>query len=277
MHYAVVGEYAPYPYYLEDLGVYIHTIEELCYVIKENLTGLEESFMQPGLCHYIERGLGLGELGSELTKLVRNKESLAAFVKLIFETTGYVSHEELKNIEAILRDNSAMDSGERKKNCGDYFFDNGKYLDAIREYRLALDMVNENFKGELKAAIYHNLACVYARIFDYKQAAALFLRAWQISGNEETYLQYLAALRFGNDRENYVQIVEELKLDTQEAEKLERFLKDFGKDAGGIDDANMIKRAGQERKNGNEVAFLRDTKSVLQKWKREYRRSMEID
>lgn len=275
MHYAVVGEYAPGPYYIEELGAHIHTIEELCYLIKENLTHLDESFMQTGLCHFIERTLGLKELGTELAKLVRNKESLAAFVKLIFETTGYVSREELKNIEAVLRDSTSMDSGERKKNCGDYYFDNGKYLEALREYKLALQMVNENLRGELKAAIYHNLACVYARMFDYAQAAELFYKAWELSRNEETYMQYLGALRFGNSREEYVKIVEEKQLDTETALQLEKFIDEFANES--TDDGSMIKKSRDARMEGNEPVFLRNTKSVLQKWKKEYRRSMEMD
>jgi len=44
------------------------------------------------------------QLGEGLLDIIRQKGSLADFVKLIFESTGYVSREELKNIEGPERD-----------------------------------------------------------------------------------------------------------------------------------------------------------------------------
>ena len=68
MLYRCIGRYAEAPYMINELSVRIHSFEELCYVLYENLYSLGDYIVDDDLIRYIERELGLPDL--RILKLV---------------------------------------------------------------------------------------------------------------------------------------------------------------------------------------------------------------
>ncbi len=269
MLYIPIGKYTDNPYYLEELGVGIHSIEELCYFLKENATSLEEGIMRPNLCSFISKELELPELGEQLSDLVANKGSLASFVRLIFETSGYVSKEELRSIDTMLRKNSAMGTFEKRKSHGDYHMCAGRYLMAVREYRQALAGIDEKENRVLYAAILNNLGCALAGLGMYDLAADRFKASFEAEHSDEAYMHYLGALRLGRSREEYTGLVNRFGLDQGRVVRLENELR--GIFDGEKDSAGSINRIRRRKNSKAELA------RILEGWKNEIKTGLEMD
>ncbi len=275
MLYLPVGNYATTPYYLEELGVSLHTIEELCYYLRENTASLEEGIMRPALCSFVEKELGLKDLGRALMDVISGKGSLASFVKLIFEECGYVSREELRTIESMLRENEAVGMAGRRKNSGDYHLFAGRYTLAQREYMLALKGSDPMRDPELYSMCMHNLGCAQAGLFMYEDAAKCFKKAWDHGGRTESYSCYLAALRMGGSRERYAALVRELGLDRTRVAELEERISESSDMSRQSEEYSVLKEALDDLEAGREEDFDRRAEAILASWKKDYRRNVE--
>lgn len=277
MLYAPIGLYSEKPYYIKELGYNIYSIEELCYLIKENLTSLEDSIMSLQLCFFIERELNLSELGKDLAELVRNRSTLAAFVSMLFDKTGYMSRDELKAVEAVLHENSEMNYVERRKNCGDYFMRERRYAVAVTEYSNALAQIRPSDDAELLAAVNHNMGCAKAMLGYFDEAAEYFKTAYETDGNKDSHYQYLAALRLSNSKQEYVEILKELKDCEDTAKALENSIARFTEDRERKDIVDIINRAKEALESGDIKGFERDANTVIGVFKSNYRRNMEME
>ena len=94
-----VGRYATTPYCIEGIDVFIYSMEELCYCIKENAFLIDVSLMNDGLLEWIDRECGLRDLVKILNPLVHKAGSLSAFVTVILEYTGFYGPEVIRQVE----------------------------------------------------------------------------------------------------------------------------------------------------------------------------------
>lgn len=277
MLYETIGNYSVNPYYIKELGYSICSIEELCYLLKENLTGLEEGIMSQELCLYVEKNLGLGELGRGMMDICRKRSGFDAFVCYIFEKTGYMGREELKAVETVLQKSSNMNSAQRKKGCGDFYMANQKYVLAIAEYMQAIDELRSYDRKELRGGVFHNIGCAYAKLSLYDKAAEYFKKAYEENNVTESGLQYMAALRLSMDKEAYVKFINEQHLDSELALDVEALLKQYMDEIEYREDQNLLKRARMEQQKADVTSFRHDTDSLLTEWKKSYRRNMEME
>lgn len=275
MLYSCVGNYAKNPYYLDELGAYIYSIEELCYYLKENITGLESTLMTYKLCQFIGRELGLDKLAWELNDIINRGQSLAKFVTCILFAAGYCSKDELAEIEKLLHENASMSPGMRRKLRGDYFVSQGRYVKAVREYKMAL--VEEGVQEAVQSLIYHNMGCAFARMFFFNEAADYFKKSYEIDGNTESYEQYLAALRIGGSREKYVQQIIDLELDQEKVAALEDRIGALAVESREAEEYLNIQKAIDDKNAGDMTSFNLGVANMIKEWKDEYRRNMEAD
>ncbi len=135
-----------------------------------------------------------------------------------------MSDEELRRIDQILRKKLSQGVGERRKSHGDYHYFAGRFLLAEREYRHALENIDPDAQRELYARCEHNLGCALAGMFRYVKAAECFSHSYELSRDEKTYEHYLLAMRMGSRRDEYLRVVNENKMDQDQARKLEKKL-----------------------------------------------------
>ena len=93
---------AALPYYIEELGINIYSMEELCYFIAGNVFLLDDSFMNEELCTWIEKQMGAYKLAENLRNVMHAGRRLSVFVGLILEDTCYYSKPEIDNIVSTL-------------------------------------------------------------------------------------------------------------------------------------------------------------------------------
>lgn len=277
MIYACKSKYAQAPYYVEELGIHLYTLEELCYYLHDNIMSLDESVMKPELCLFVEQQLGLPTLGRQLADLIRAHGSLAMFIVLILEECAYCTKEEIRSVERLLKEQATMDIGGRKKTRGDYFLNNGKYLYAVREYEQALDHLDAETDALLYSSVCHNLGVVYARMFQGETAAEWFKKAYDISEDPDSYTGFLAALRLCGSREQYVNKVLDMNLNQEAVAALEEKIASYAMESRSDDEYRRIQRAIQLREDGDFSGFYRGLSEILNRWKKEYRKNMECD
>lgn len=185
------------PYYHEKITVHIYTIEELCYYLEKNTYLIDKSWLGESLFVWLEKELDMYELAAGLRNAMRKQKSVYESVLLIFHASGNYSEKELKNLRTLLDAMEGKTSMERRKMRGDLFFKAKKYRQAAYTYMELLQPGNaRQMTEELRGNIMHNLGVIYARMFQFEEAAQLFAESWRLSKNEKSRECYLYAMNY---------------------------------------------------------------------------------
>lgn len=211
-----VGKYAKIPYSIRDLEIHVYSMEELCYVLKENAFLLDMSLLDENLVNWIDTECGLEELARELYPLVRKQGSLSAFVTMIQEYVGLYDRETIYAVECVLKEGSGLSSIEKRKNQIDYLVRKNRYPAAVHSYDDLLSKWAETEeKGEqmpgskVKAAILHNKGVALAGMMEYAAAAECFGQAYETDPTPQQYQAFLAAKRVELNESEYLSFVAE--------------------------------------------------------------------
>ncbi len=221
-----VGNYAKTPYCVPGLEMNVHSMEELCYCMKENAFFLDTSLMEDGLLDWIEGECGLRELAKALHPLVHRQGSLSAFVLAILRYVGFYDEPVIQETESLLRQGAGLTGLEKRKSQMDYLVKKKRFRQALRGYDELLKSLEEAQgtgigtekapveKGgsagkEFLAKIWHNKGVAYAGLMLYGKAAECFRLALEWDGGEEYRLDYLAAKRMELSEEAYVAFASE--------------------------------------------------------------------
>lgn len=201
-----MGSTAKTPYVLEDLGLAIYTVEELCYCIKEKAFLMSEKLVCRELIDWLRTECAMTELADSLYGFLRTRASVSAFLTTILEYTGYYPPEEIKKVELFLKTADGQDEHEKKKQVADYLARSGKYQLALRHYlELLMDVPKEDEK--LRARLLHNIGYVESQLFLFEKAAEHFEEAYSLSGEKESLLELLAAKRLLLSEGEYVDLI----------------------------------------------------------------------
>lgn len=201
-----IGRYAENPYHIEKIGRNVYCIEELCYCIVQNAFLLDEDSFDRELFDWIESECCLQKLADELRSMAAKRCSMASLAGTILDYVGYNTRKEVDKTEEILRGNAGMDVYKKKLQRADFLMKNDRFTQAFREYEFLLHNTPD-IDLKLRAYIKHNEGVMYARLFLFDKAAAAFKSAYEDSGNRESYLQYLAAIRMSLSNKEYVSFI----------------------------------------------------------------------
>lgn len=211
-----VGRYASTPYCVPGIEINVSSMEELCFVLKENAFLLDFSVMNDQLLDWIERECGLKELAKALHSMVHKKGSLSAFVTAILSFTGLYDGQTVAETEQVLKQGAGLSSIEKKKSQVDYLVKKKKYILAVRGYDSLIQKWQENVEegevlpaAECLASIWHNKGVALAGLMIYEKAAECFLTAYDMEERRDFYRDYLAAKRLALNESEYVSFVAE--------------------------------------------------------------------
>ena len=201
-----IGRYAENPYHIEKIDRNVYCIEELCYCIVQNAFLLDEESFDRELFDWIDRECCLTKLSDELRVMASKRCSMAALAGTILDYVGYNTRKEVDKTEEILRGNAGMDIYKKKLQRADFLMKNERYTMAFREYEFLLHNTPD-IDRKLRAYIEHNEGVMYARLFLFEKAAGMFKAAYEDGGSQESYLQYLSALRMNLTNKEYVSFI----------------------------------------------------------------------
>lgn len=268
------GKKAEKPYRFLEFELNIYTIEELCYCLQKNLHMLDETIMREQLCQFVETELALPNLAMKLRKTIENREGLLGFVSTIMRETGYVTEERLQQLAISLKEVEGKSSLLRRKARADFCLENKWYQKALSEYQAILR--EEPFeKEEEKAAIYHNIGTVYARLFFFKEAEKYYARAYDLDENKESLRCYLQALHMYLPREEYIKRVTEEMISEEDALKTEQTLAEVLPEVEECEKQKRREQVQEYRRKGDIPRYYEELEQCFEEYKQEYRNGME--
>lgn len=275
-----VGDYATTPYCIPGLELNVYSMEELCYCIKENAFLLDFSLMNDGLIDWIERQCGLKNLARELYPLAHKNGSLSAFAMKILAYTGLYDESVIREIGQVLKKGAGLSSLEKRKSQIDHLVRQKKFLSALRGYDQLLESWGELEQdreqppaASTRASILHNKGVALAGLMRYGQAADCFQAAYQISGEEDDYMEYLAARRMELPESDYVAFAAEnagnYQCVLQLEKKLEQLIQEWESQPEYLRLYNRRELRGTDRQR-----YQEESSSLMQTLKDSYRKGL---
>ncbi len=265
-----IGKRAENPYFFDKTCQNLYSIEELCYVLGENAYLLDEEIVDRQLVKWIEQECGLAELARNLNVCINQKASIAAFVGTIFQYTGYYSKDQTWKLEGVLKNGRNLSLYERKKAKADSLVKRRKFALAVTEYDSLIKEMPAQ-EEELRAKVHHNKGVAQTGLFAYESAAAEFLKAYELLGEEEDYLSYLAAKRLSLKEQEYIRFVAEHPEAYEPSLTLERRMNQIMEQWERSKEREYMDVLLHDKENGNKSLYYKEVEKQISGLKQEYR------
>ncbi len=264
------GKYARKPYHFKNICVNVYCVEELCYLFASNPFMIDADIMDKQLAEWIGNECGLGDLSHQLLTLFTRGSQPSVFVNTILEYVNYCSAEQKKKIEEVLQSSAGLNEYERRKKQGDYLIRNRRYKLAIEEYDKLCRDLPETESAILPFA-YHNMGVAYAGLFLFEPAARYFKKAYEMSGREESGVQYLAAMRMQMHQEAYITFIAEHGEYHELSLKVEKLLRKAAGEYEASEENRMLSALGIYKNEGNVSSYYEEIDKLIGTLKDDYR------
>lgn len=140
MIYSCVGRYSETAYQIPELSCAVHSFEELCYVINENLYSLGDYIISDELIRFIEINLELKDL-AEL--LIRKKRQPVEFIMSILTYGHFLTESKAEKARQIMSSMEDIREYVRLISRADFLKENKRYKSAILMYEHAVELMKE--------------------------------------------------------------------------------------------------------------------------------------
>jgi len=167
---------------------------------------IDAGIMDRELAQWLSDECGLTDLSHQLLTLFQRGSQPGIFVDTILDYVNYCSEEERQKIDSVLKDNVGLTPFEKQKKQGDFLMQNEKYQLAFNEYDKLLLQLPEG-ERDLRSQLYHNMGVACGSLFQFENAARYFKKAYELSGREESGIQYLVAVRSRISEGEYVSFI----------------------------------------------------------------------
>jgi len=205
-----MGKFSKKAYYMKRFGASIHSVEELCYVLRKNAFLLEDSDIDDKLTDFIEYNLGLLELANLVREEKKDKKDLETIVISILKYVNLYDEKEIIKVREKLVESAGLGRFDKKFNRAVFMTDKGRFTKARQIYEeLLLEIPQDAI--DLKAKAIHNIGVIYAKLFDFKNAAKYFQTEYELTLNKNAIRDYLCAIRISMNEKDYIDFVAENK------------------------------------------------------------------
>ena len=264
------GKYAKNPYYFENVCVNVYCVEELCYLFASNPFMIDESVMDKELVKWLDQECGLGELSHQLLNLLHRGSTPGIFVNTIMSYVNYCVSEEIKKIDEVLQSNVGLNDYEKQKKQADFLLKNCRYKLAIEEYE-NLSRQLPDTESALRPSIYHNMGVAYTGMFMFEMAARSFKRAYDMTGEEESGVEFLSAQRLHLQEEAYISFIAEHGEYYNLSLQVEKRLKAAREEFEASQENRMLTALKIYKDEGNVASYYEEIDKIISKQKDAYR------
>ncbi len=205
------------PYYIENIGTSIFTLEELCYYAANYAPLLDPSILNEDLVRWVAEELKLTGLAMNMGRALRAKKRVADFILPIFLEAGYMTNAEMNDYARMLDDMKKLPVPERLKLKGDSLVRSGKYASAIRSYRSLLEAPGP-MEDSLRAGIWHNLGVAQMKLLLFVEGLHSFREAYDLDPTPARRQAFICASRISRPEKKFREEMAETAMD-QEAVK----------------------------------------------------------
>ena len=257
---------AKVPFTIQPMNFPIYTIEELVYYIDQNFYALDKNVINQNLARWLKEELDMQALSEELSQAIREQQSAYTLALAIVKHSGLYNSQELIQMKTKFSNMDGKTVIECRKMKADQYLKDGKYIQAVNEYKQVLSGENkEMMTDELRGALYHNQGVAYGRMFLFPEACESFYKAYQENHSSASREAYLYALNFTQEGE-----VEDksgqMHLDFDTMREVFNKFQNASSDEGAIGERLKVSDAMKASKSMS----LSERRAVLENWKREY-------
>lgn len=264
------------PYYFAALGVNIYSIEELCFLLKENACILDDDVLDKELCAFLIEEAEMPVLGKKLMYMLEEGVTAGEFIMTILEDSVLLSEEELSEVRQTLVDSAGLDRNRKHKRRGDNMLRNKKYALALDEYRYILDSMEREYDRETYAGVLHNMGTAYAGMFLLKEASECFFEAYELSGERESAVSFLLAAKACYEPEKYERLLMRYGFNDEIVGEAEKRYEELKTPDSSSPQGRTIDKITKLRESGKISEYYRFLDETLHNWKQEYRRTMGV-
>ena len=268
------GRYAGKPYHFSKVCVNVYSIEEMCFLFASNPFMIDNDIMDKELAQWIDTECGLADLSHQLLQLFNRGSQPGIFVNTILDYVNYCTPQQKEKIEEILQSSAGLNDYERKKNQADFLLKNNRLRMAVDEYDKLSRELPET-ENALKPSVYHNMGVAYAGLFMFDMAARYFKRAYDMTGNAESGVQFLMAKRFSLREEAYISFIAEHGEYHDLSLKVERSLMEERGQFEASEEKRRMSALGIYKDEGNVASYYEEIDKIISGMKDNYRQLVE--
>lgn len=250
------------PFYVENISTNIYSIEELCFYLYNNIYLLDETILNEKLCFWLRDELGMDALARRMMQLLDQEASVGDVILPVFKEIHYLTHEEFRVFAAKINQFEAQPKITKQKMKGDYLFNHGKYMNAVKVYRDCLSLQGDDLTGsQFTGSVCYNMGCAYARLLQMSEARECFHKAYGFLHTRSVLLSYMTAICMDEDEAAMDKAAREYGVDEKTMAELKLQ----------IEEARESLWASEE---GSRYAALREIKN--QGRQKEYEQQMDV-
>ncbi|MBP3422008.1 MAG: hypothetical protein J6K37_07045 [Lachnospiraceae bacterium] len=260
------GKRADKPFIVEDLKLRLYSMEELCYYVYSNVSLCDKELLQEQLATWIEAQCGLPDLAESLRIVLMKDPRPERIAAQIFAYTDYLNKQERDAVCERIRKYTQLGYNERRKMRGDYFYLDGKYKEAIKDYE---DMLEQKAYDDqkMKHHLLYNIGCCYAAMFYYDIAYGWFLRAAQMDiAKGEDVLAALYVKKMSLSDKEWETFLEEHAEMATLAPAMEKQMQEIKKQWAEAPEAKEIENL-RTHKQGRDKEYYEKIDRLLETWK----------
>lgn len=279
------SEYSNKPYYIPGAAINVHSLEEICYFLYNDIYLVGTDFFCNDLFLFIERDIKEPELAERLRFLSEEKAGLSELVLTILRYVDFYSEKEITRLSKTISKFDTENVWERLKARADNYLQNGRYNSAITNYEDIIfsphdPTLDDTFYGR----VWHNMGVAYARMMIFSQAEACFKKALELNNCEESRKCYFTAVMFANGQdalslENNMELAGDDLLDDYEQDDEEnelkfvagRELETYMDNAVTSEEYAPVLEVLQCKQEGRISEYINGVDGLIAKWQKEYR------
>ncbi|MGN0377141.1 MAG: hypothetical protein ACI4ED_05860 [Suilimivivens sp.] len=264
------GRYAENPYHIDSICVNVYCVEELCYLLSSNPFMIDAGIMDRELAQWLDKECGLTELSHQLLTLFQRGSQPGIFADTILDYVNYCSREDRQKIDEVIKNNAGLSKYEKLKKQGDFLVQNGRYQMAIQEYDKLLLQLPET-ESTLRPSVYHNLGVACSNLFQFENAARYFRKAYELSGREESGMQYLLSVRQQMSEGEYVSFIADNGQYYELSMKVEKLYENARGQFEATRENRMLSALKIYKDEGNTASYYEEIDKIITSLKNEYR------
>lgn len=198
------------PFYIENAGINIYSLEELSYLSIKHTDLITEELMSSEFTKWIGEELFETTLQKELDDMIAKGMTLNLFMGRILKYAGYLTERELRETVLKIAVFQNKSEAEIRKIRADRLLSLERFSDAIPEYiSILYDKDKFSLNETQEGNIYHDIGACYSRMFFFSEAKKSFKIAYDKNHNIETLKELLFLMLILKDEEGFNSIINE--------------------------------------------------------------------
>lgn len=255
-----------HPYYIDVLGIHIHSSQELCYIIYNHPILVLDDFMDETVIEFIRRELDMDYLSGRIEKLLETGSRSEDVLALVLSECDYYNDKEIQTFKQAVAALRTLHPAEYEKERADYMFRAHQYGKAVKRYARVLEFPRDKQVDDgFLSGVYNNLGASYAMMFRFAKALDAYEKAYGLGKDLEVLKRMYFLTVFSPDlevqehcRSMFTQELRDLWKKEMEAAGLE----------AGQDEAVRALRAMFKK---DPIKRMDGASRMVQRWKQEYR------